>query len=50
MPNLSNNYFSVLQSNIFIDKIDILKCDKNKLALKYVTSNYNKFLLPNLIT
>ena len=48
MPNLSNNYFSVLQSNSFIDKIDILKCDKPKLVLKHVHSNYNKFSFSNL--
>ena len=26
-----------------------MECDKNKLTLKYVNSNYNNFLLPNLI-
>ena len=48
MPNLSNDYFSSLQSNSFIDKISIFKCDKNQLTLKYVNPNYNHFFLPNL--
>ena len=48
MPNLSNDYFSSLQSNSFIDNISILKCDKNQLTLKYVNRNYNEFFLPNL--
>ena len=48
MPNLSDDYFSFLQTNSFIDNINNLHCDKNKLALKYIHSNYNKFFLPNL--
>ena len=48
MPNLSDNYFYFLQSNSFIDKIDIFKCDKNKLTLKYFNYNYNKFSFSNL--
>ena len=47
MPFLSDDYFSSLQSNSFIDKINVLNCDKNNLTLLYVNSNYNKFLLPN---
>ena len=48
MPNLSDDYFSSLQSNTFIDKLNVFKCDKKKLSLKYVNTNYNKFFLPNL--
>ena len=48
MPNLSDDYFSALQSNTFIDKLNVFKCDKKKLSLKYVNTNYNKFFLPNL--
>ena len=48
MYNLSDDYFYFLQSNSFIDKINIIKCDKKKLKLKSVSSNYDKFYLPNL--
>ena len=45
MYKLSDDYFSFLQSNSFINKINILKCDKKKLTLKFVNSNYKNFLL-----
>ena len=48
MYKLSDDYFSFLQSNSFINKINIVKCDKKKLSLKSVSYNYNNFLLPNL--
>ena len=48
MYKLSGNYFSSLQSNIFMDKLNLLKCDKKKLTLKSVSYNYKNFLLPNL--
>ena len=31
-----------------MDKINIIKCDKKKLTLKYVNSNYKNFELSNL--
>ena len=48
MYKLSDDYFSFLQSNSFINKINIVKCDKKKLTLKFVSSNYDKFFLSNL--
>ena len=48
MYYLSDDYFSFLQSNSFINKINIVKCDKKKLTLKFVSSNYDKFFLSNL--
>ena len=48
MYKLSDDYFSLLQSNSFINKINIVKCDKKKLTLKFVSSNYDKFFLSNL--
>ena len=36
MYRLSDDYFSFLQSNNFMDKINIIKCDKKKLTLKLV--------------
>ena len=48
MYKLSDDYFYFLQLNSFIDKINIIKCDKKKLALKSVTSNYKNFIFPNL--
>ena len=48
MYKLSDEYFSFLQSNSFIDKINIIKCDKKKLKLKFVNSNYKNFELSNL--
>ena len=48
MYKLSDDYFYFLQLNSFMDKINIIKCDKQKLTLKYINPNYNKFLLPNL--
>ena len=48
MYKLNDDYFYFLQSNSFMDKINIIKCDKKKLALKFVNSNYKNFLLPNL--
>ena len=48
MYKLSGDYFSSLESNSFIDKIKIIKCDNEKLTLKHVNPNYNQFLLPNL--
>ena len=48
MDELSDDYFCSLQSNSFIDKIKHVTCNKKKLTLKYVNSNYNKFTFPNL--
>ena len=48
MNKLSDDYFLSLKSNSFINSLNILKCDKKKLKLEYVNSNYNKFSLPNL--
>ena len=48
MDKLSEDYFSSLESNSFINRINDFKCDKNKLTLKYINSNYNNFFLPNL--
>ena len=48
MNKLSDDYFSSLQSNSFIYGLNILKCDKKKLTLKFVDSNYNNFIFPNL--
>ena len=36
--NLANNPITD-----FINKINIVKCDKKKLTLKFVSSNYDKF-------
>ena len=44
MNKLSDDYFLSLQSL----GLNNLKCDKNKLTLKNVDSNYNNFSLPNL--
>ena len=48
MDNLSDDYFSSLKSNSFIYRINNLKCDKKKLILDSLSSNYNNFSLPNL--
>ena len=48
MNELSDDYFFYLETNNFINKINILECDKNKLTLKNIYSNYNNFFLPNL--
>ena len=47
MDKLSDDYFESLETNIFITKLNILKCDKRKLTLKRVSPNYNNFSLPN---
>ena len=47
MDKLSDDYFESLETNIFIKKLNILKCDKRKLTLKRVSPNYNNFSLPN---
>ena len=48
MNNLSEDYFLFLQENTNFYKINILRCDKQKLFLKFVHPNYNNFVLPNL--
>ena len=49
MNKLSDDYFLSLQSNSFINGLNILKCDKKKLTLNTnVNKNYNKFSFPNL--
>ena len=48
MNNLSEDYFLFLQENSNFYKINILRCDKQKLFLKFVHPNYNNFVLPNL--
>ena len=48
MNNLSEDYFLFLQENTNFYKINIFRCDKQKLFLKFVHPNYNNFVLPNL--
>ena len=48
MCNLSEDYFLSLQKNSFINRMRSLECDKKKLSIKYVSDNYNNFILPNL--
>ena len=48
MNNLSDDYFLFLQENSNFYKINILRCDKQKLFLKFIRPNYNNFVLPNL--
>ena len=48
MNNLSEDYFLFLQENSNFYKINILRCDKQKLFLKFIHPNYNNFVLPNL--
>ena len=48
MKHLSDDYFLSLEENSFINKIDIFRCDKKKLSLKFIHSNYSNFILPNL--
>ena len=50
MVMLSDDYFAFLQSNSFINTMQILKCDKKGLTLRYISPNYNNFSLPNLKT
>ena len=48
VKNLSEDYFLSLQENNFVSKLNNFYCDKKKLTLKYISSNFNNFVLPNL--
>ena len=48
MDKLSDNYFLPLQSNIFVNSIKTFSCDKSKLTIRSINTNFNNFNLPNL--
>ena len=48
MKNLSEDYFLSLENLTFINTISKFKCDKKKLSIENISSNYNNFILPNL--
>ena len=53
MDKLSEDYFLPLQNNSFFSFVNRMKnftCDKTKLTIKSLNTNFNNFNLPNLTT
>jgi len=46
--NLSDKYFLYLETNSFIHRIKTIECERSKLIMKSISSNFNNFKLPSL--
>jgi len=50
MDKIFDNYFLPLQSNNFVNYMKNFVCDKSKLTIRSINTNFNNFNLPNLIS